>query len=52
MASVGVAWPQYVWNCLSGFVYDSEGVACSHRVWHVLSVCGMYLVGVVWLQWV
>ena len=28
------------------------GVSTTQRVWHVLSVCGMSLVGVVWLQWV
>ena len=34
-----------MWNSLSEFVYDSEGVPCAQCVWDVLSVCGMASVG-------
>ena len=51
MASVGVAWPQWVWNNLRGCVYDSWGVACSHRVWHVISACRMSLMDVIGFSW-
>ena len=55
---VGVAWPQWVWNGFSWFVYDSEGLECPLWVWHGLS-CMSWLqcvwrgsMGVACPQWV
>ena len=50
MALAGDEWPQWVWNCFIGCVYDSLGEACRQWVtlwvWYVLSGGGTFPMGV------
>ena len=52
IASVGVAWPKWVWHDVSGFGVVLVGVAWTQWVWHVLSGCSMFVACLPWVWYI